>query len=317
MKRISTVVLTVLIVALWATTGLGKEISGASPSGKESDTAVQKRIIELEEKWTDAEQKADKGTLSKILSDSYKYTDLNGKVGTKEQLLENLKPPIAGLPSGPERKMSSDYDVSVYGDTAVVTHNTVFQAKSEDKTLTVEARGIDVWVKRGSDWQVVAHQWAVLSGPRGDALPREFLLACAKMSFQPEVHSLYGDGAAVLAKLENDTMGLPDRRGYLLLIETKDSAELAYFERVSVQESKVYHWDGKSAGDLRERLTDFILANRGIACVGAQTKQMVNASLSLSDLGAIPTPLSATAAFSHMIRRYGNEYLRVSILLLC
>jgi hypothetical protein len=44
---------------------------------------------------------------------------------------------------------------------------------------------------------------------------------------------------------------------------------------------------------------------------------MVNASLKLTDLGAIPTPLSATAAFSHMIRRYGNSYLRVSVLLLC
>lgn len=314
MKRIFTLM---LFLALSGPTGLTQERSNIDTHRREPTAAVKKHIIQLEEEWAAAEQKADKESLNKILADSYRFTDLNGKVGTKAELLANLQASIPGVSAGPQRKTASDYEVSVYGYTAVVTHNAVFQAKSSDKDLTVEARGIDVWVKRSGNWQVVAHQWAVLSGPRGDSLPREFLQACARASFQPEVHSLYGDAAAVLAKLENDSMGLPDRRGYLLLIETENSAELAYYERVSLRDSKVYHWEGRSAGDLRERLTNFILANRGIACVGAQTKGMVNASLRLSDLGAIPTPLSATAAFSHMIRKYGNSYLRVSILLLC
>jgi ketosteroid isomerase-like protein len=312
MKR---VFISIPILVLSGAIGLAQQESGTS--AYKGEGAIQKHIIQLEEGWAKAEQEGDKGALNRILSNSYKYTDLNGKEGTKADLIANLQTPIPGVSTGPERKMGSDYKVSVYGDTAVVTHNAVFQAKSGDKELTVEARGIDVWVKRSDDWQVVAHQWAVLSGPRGDSLPREFLQACAKMSFQPEVHSLYGDAAAVLAKLENDSMGLSDRRGYLLLIETADSAELAFFDRVNVNDSKVLHWEGKSAGDLRERLTDLILANRGIACVGAQTKGMVKARLKLTDLGAIPTPLSATAAFSHMVRRYGNSYLRVSILLLC
>jgi ketosteroid isomerase-like protein len=314
MKRIFTLM---LFLALSASTGLSQEKSATGTYRKDSTAAVKKHIIQLEEEWAAAERKADKGSLNKILADGYRFTDLNGKVGTKTEFLSNLQASIPGVSTGPERKTASDYEVSVYGDTAVVTHNAVFQAKSGDKDLTVEARGIDVWVKRGGNWQVVAHQWAVLSGPSGDSLPREFLRACARMSFQPEVHSLYGDATAVLAKLENDSMGLPDRRGYLLLVETENSAELVYYERVSLKDSKVYHWEGRSAGDLRERLTNFILANRGIACVGAQTKAMVNASLRPSDLGAIPTPLSATAAFSHMIRKYGNSYLRVSILLLC
>ena len=304
-----------LILALSGSSALSQESSKAATNGKEGSPGVKKHLIELQEKWAAAEQKGDKEFLGKILADGYRYTDLNGKVGTKAELLSNL--PVAGVSEMPERKMASDYEVSVYGGTAVVTHNATFQAKSQDKDLKLEARGIDVWVKEKGEWQVVAHQWAVLAGPRGEALPREFLQKCARMSFQPEVHSLYGDADAVLAKLQNDGMGLPERRGYLMLIETKDSAELAYYERVNLQESKVYHWEGKTAGDLREKLTDFILANRGIACVGAQTKAMVNASLRLSDLGAIPTPLSATAAFSHMVRKHGGSYLRVSVLLLC
>jgi hypothetical protein len=207
--------------------------------------------------------------------------------------------------------------VQIYGGTAVVTHNAVFKGRVENKDVTVEARGLDVWVKHGADWQVVAHQWTVTSGLRGDALPKEFLAECARMSFQPEVHSLFGDAAVVLSKLENDTMGLPDRRGYLLLVETEGAAELAYFDRVNTEESRVYHWEGNSVSDLREKLTTYIMANRGIACVGAQTKALVRASLKLSDLGHIPTPLSAEAAFSHMIRKYGDRYLRVTVFLLC
>jgi hypothetical protein len=314
MKRLLTAV---LLVSLSGALAFAQDKSSTTAKPKVTTADTKKHIIQLEERWAQAEQKADKAALGELLADSYKYTDLDGKEGTKAELLSNLQAPIAGISTPPERKTSMDYAVSLYGSTAVVTHNVLFSHKSAEKEVKVEARGLDVWVNGRTGWQVVAHQWAVLSGPRGDALPSEFLRACAAMSFQPEVHSLYGDATAVLSKLENDTMGLPNRRGYMVLIETQDSAELAYFERVTTSDSKVYHWSGRTAGDLRERLTNFILANRGIACVGAQTKSMVNASLHLSDLGAIPTPLSANAAFSHLIRKYGNSYLRVSILLLC
>jgi ketosteroid isomerase-like protein len=271
------------------------------------------RILDLEREWAAAEQKGDKAALDRILADNYKFIDLDGKVGTKQEFLANLQKTAAEAPPSSASKNPTDYEIQVFGNAAVVMHKAVFK----DKEVTVEARGMDVWVKHGANWQVVAHEWTVLSGPRGEALPQEFLKACAKMSFQPEVHSLYGNAAVILSKLENDTMGLPERRGYLLLIETERSAELAYFDRVTTQESKVYHWEGNSVAELREKLTNYILANRGIACVGAQTKALVRASLELSDLGQIPTPLSAEAAFSHMIRRYGDSYLRVTVLLLC
>ena len=291
--------------------GLGCSLMSAQSESKSrseyGDNKLKSQLIKLEQQWATAQQKGDKATLDRILADDYKFTDLDGKVGTKRELLDNLQK-NSGESSG-----SPNFEVQIYGNAAVVTHNSVFKGKD----ATVEARGLDVWVKHGSNWQVVAHQWTVTSGPHGDALPKEFLAKCAAISFQPEVHSLYGNAAVILSKLENDAMGLPDRRGYLLLIETEGSAELDYFDRVSTQGSRVYHWEGNSVSELREKLTNYILANRGIACVGAQTKALVNASLKLSDLGQIPTPLSATAAFSHMIRRYGDNYLRVSILLLC
>lgn len=295
--------------------GLGATQSETPSQGKQKGENLKQHLLKLETEWADAEQEGDRAVLDRILADDYKFTDLDGKPGTKRELLDNLKK--SEDKAKPEPKGRNDYDVQVYGTTAVVTHNAVFKGRAEDKDITVEARGMDVWVKHGAAWQVVAHQWTVVSGLRGDALPKSFLAECARMSFQPEVHSLFGDAAAILSKLENDTMGLPDRRGYLLLVETQDSAELSYFDRVSTEESRVYHWEGDSVADLREKLTGYIMANRGIACVGAQTKALVRASLKLSDLGHIPTPLTASAAFSHMIRKYGNSYLRVTVFLLC
>jgi hypothetical protein len=306
--------LTVALVCLTCSFAVAQS---GNESGAEKKGGVSKEhILKLEHEWAVAEGKGDKAALEHLLARDYKFTDLNGKTGTKRELLANLQAsPNDAVAS--EHKDAMDYDVQVYGDAAVVTHNAVFKGKDDNKDVTVEARGMDVWVKERDEWRVAAHQWTVISGPRGEALPKEFLARCAQMSFQPEVHSLYGDAQVIISKLQNDTMGLPDRRGYLLLIESENSAELDYFERTSTEESKVYHWEGASVSELREKLTSYILANRGIACVGAQTKALVNASVKLSDLGRIPTPLTAAAAFSHMIRHYGDNYLRVSVLLLC
>lgn len=140
---------------------------------------------------------------------------------------------------------------------------------------------------------------------------------CATYSYEPEVISYFGDSNTVIKKIDNDQMGLPDRRGYLLLIETKKTAEFTFFERDDPKNFKVYQWSGESMGNLREQLTDVILENRGIACIGAQAKQIVKAGFNPSDKGTIPQPLSARAAFSHMLKKYGDQYLRVTILLLC
>jgi len=284
----------------------------AAQAEKSSRSGERGAVVALEHEWAKAEQNADREALDRIVASDYKFTDLNGKSGTKSEYLANLHKSSAA--PGPES--ANDYDVQVYSTVAVVTHTATFDGRGVDGEA-VKAKGLDVWVKEGKAWKVVAHQWTEISGPRGDALPKEFLARCAQMSFQPEIHSFYGSAAVILPKLENDTMGLPDRRGYLLLIETAGSAELAFFERASTQDSRVLHWEGKSAAELREKLTDYIMANRGIACVGAQTKAIIKASLNLSDLGRIPTPLSASAAFSHLIRKYGDDYLRVTAMLLC
>lgn len=141
---------------------------------------------------------------------------------------------------------------------------------------------------------------------------------CRQESWEPEVISLYGDPATVLAKIDKFKMRLPKRRIYLFLAESDDSAELALFELAEEKENKfqVWHWKGRSAAKVREEATNTILATRGVLCVGKQIKELVM-SLDPKDKGTVPAPTSASAAFGHAIRGFGKGYIRTTAFLLC
>lgn len=272
---------------------------------------VREQLIALDKEWAAATSRGDARAIDRILADDYTYTDLDGSIGTKAELLRSVR---AGGTKGHPAVTNDDYALRVYGTTAVMTHRAT---PADHHSAGSHLRSLHVWVRRGRSWQVVAHQWTTVTDPGRTLSPGQQRLACAKYSFQPEVMAYFGDSATVVRKLDDDRMGLPDRRGYLLLIETKNTAEFSFFERDDDKHFRVYRWEGASLGDLREQLTNVILENRGVACVGAQTKSMVKARFDPRDLGTIPTPLSAQAAFSHALRKYGDQYLRVTVLLLC
>jgi len=293
MKRIFTITIFTILFATLALAQKGGD--------------VKQQLIKLDKEWAAATAKGDVKALDRILADDYIYTDLDGSIGTKAELLKDLK---ANSKMSHPPLETDDYSIRVYGTTAIMTHLAMSSHEGNTKL-----RSLHVWVKHGQTWRVVAHQWTTVMEAKPDDL--RFRAKCANYSYQPEVIAYFGDSTTITQKLDNDQMGLPDRRGYLLLIETKDSAEFSFFERADDQHFRVSQWKGASLGDLREKLTDVILENRGIACVGAQTKSIVNTRFNPSDLGTIPMPLSARAAFSHMLKKYGDQYLRVTVLLLC
>ncbi len=140
---------------------------------------------------------------------------------------------------------------------------------------------------------------------------------CARASFSPEVITFYGDSKAVLAKLDNYQAHLEDRRVYMFVAETGNSAEAALFERSGAKNVHVSHWRGNSISELRDQISTTVLANRGIACVGEQVKSAVLKTLHTDDLGVIPAPVTMRAAFGHNVKAYGSDYMRVTVYLLC
>ena len=141
-------------------------------------------------------------------------------------------------------------------------------------------------------------------------------VGCRRASWEPEVFSFYGDPAAIKPKLDRFEMHLPDRRIFMFLVESTNSAKLSLFELAEDKgekgkkgQEKMFHvwtWEGNSAKELREKATDTTLANKGVLCVGQQVKDLVT-SLKPEDRGVVPAPRTALAAFGHAFEAFGDQ----------
>jgi hypothetical protein len=150
-----------------------------------------------------------------------------------------------------------------------------------------------------------------------DALSIESGVGCEAESWSPEVFSLYGDPDTVLRKLNKIEMDLPNRRVFMFSVESKDYAELAFYERTAKERVTVSRWRGKPESRLHESISQAIIDNRGVNCVGEQTKQIVKKLPDLKTEGDIPVPANGRAAFSHAVRDRGGDYVRTTIYLMC
>lgn len=139
-------------------------------------------------------------------------------------------------------------------------------------------------------------------------------------SFSPEVHAFYGDGKTVVRKLDEFNASVADRRVYLFTLETANKAEVSLFEKHDAEADScdVFSWTGDSLGNLPSLVGSSILSNRGVACVGEQTKALVTKYLSpIHREQGIPSPATPRAAFGHTLNRYKEEYVRAICYMLC
>ena len=106
-------------------------------------------IADLEKQWLDAVLKGDRAALSKLVSDDLSYTHSTVKIENKQQFLDAITaaPPI-----------SIDFknvETRVYGNTAVVTHEAFFKAKTG---VVSHIYITHVWAKGKAGWQLVSRQ---------------------------------------------------------------------------------------------------------------------------------------------------------------
>ena len=117
--------------------------------------AVAARVRE----FRDALRKGDEAALASIYADDYSIANDTGEVQTKAQRLEWVKANTARL-SGLDFQ---DLKVRVYGDAAVVT------GRATSTTDGLNSRIIQVWVRQGGVWRLVAGQTTAI----GPAQPAE------------------------------------------------------------------------------------------------------------------------------------------------
>lgn len=140
---------------------------------------------------------------------------------------------------------------------------------------------------------------------------------CEAQSWSPEVISLYGDAETVIDKLSGIEKDLTTRRVFIFTLETSKKAEIAFYERSSPGKVTISRWSGSPNPSFQNQVNDAIIANKGVHCVGEQSKAIIQRLPELRKEEEVSAPVNAKAAFSHQIRAHGNDYLRTSIYLMC
>ena len=113
----------------------------------ERDLKVEQELRALVRQWDDAYVKGDTTVLDRILADE--FTFVGGP--KKADYLASFKSSQFVIQSA----VSSDIEVQVYGDTALLTGIDTIIGKNKEQTLFTKWLYLDVWVKRDGRWQCV------------------------------------------------------------------------------------------------------------------------------------------------------------------
>ena len=135
------------VLAVWA---LAVPASGQNRPVR-SDQQV---LIQLEKDWDKAFRAKDLVFLERVLADEFVATYGDGSLGTKARELELAKEFNKQVDSSTQ----DDFQVKVYGDTAIVWFRQTLTGPSKGKQLEVIYRYVDVFVLREGRWQCVSSQ---------------------------------------------------------------------------------------------------------------------------------------------------------------
>jgi ketosteroid isomerase-like protein len=115
------------------------------------------RILTLEKQWTEAYRQRDIAILSSLLAEDFVITVEDGSTYGKAGYISHsadssVHVAVAEL---------SDLRVRMHGNTAVVTGAYHEKGDTKGKPYEYHDRLTDVWMKTGSDWQVIASHYSV------------------------------------------------------------------------------------------------------------------------------------------------------------
>ncbi len=121
--------------------------------GQYKKGSVEDELIQLDKAWTFAELKGDKKAAGALVADDYVGTTQRGEIENKTQYL-------AGVVPNADMVKSDDYKVTIYGNTAIMTHRGTVQG-----VRNIQFRSTHIWMKRKGKWQIVAHHGSRIAPP--------------------------------------------------------------------------------------------------------------------------------------------------------
>ncbi|SDR13274.1 nuclear transport factor 2 family protein [Pseudoxanthomonas sp. CF125] len=135
-----------VVVALWLAPTAPGVAQSAGESGKE--------LLRIQDEWAAARVKRDVAYLERLYAKEFRVHSMNGSVVSREA-------DIGVFASGelkPDRVEDQDMEVSVYGDTALVTGIENVAGTYKGNYGAMALRFLNVFVRRDGHWQLVIHQ---------------------------------------------------------------------------------------------------------------------------------------------------------------
>ena len=135
---------------------------GTAPSpvhGERTLTVERQGVVTFHERMWAAAQKRDFENWSKYVADDCIFSDDEGQITTKAEIIEHLhKMPLAYDRSENHR----EFLVRVHGDTAVLNVRLTAHERFTDDDIITEMRHTETFVRSGESWLLVAEQWGAL-----------------------------------------------------------------------------------------------------------------------------------------------------------
>jgi len=121
--------------------------------GQHKKASIEEELIRLDKAWTAAELKGDKKAADALVADDYVGTTQRGEIENKAQYLASVVP-------NADMVKSDDYKITVYGNTAIMTHRGTVEG-----VRNIQFRSTHIWMKRKGKWQIVAHHGSRIAPP--------------------------------------------------------------------------------------------------------------------------------------------------------
>ena len=144
----------IAIAWLWCSGGIAQTIAAE----RGGDVAT---LTRLSDDWDKAIVRKDEKAIAGNMADDFRMIDGYGNVSAKQAFVADIVDPKLSI----DPYSVEEFDVRVYGDTALLSGRTHMTGRHDGKPFESNYRYIDIYVRRAGTWKIVSVQITKLAAP--------------------------------------------------------------------------------------------------------------------------------------------------------
>ncbi len=126
----------------------------ATAPGPDDSKALVAALTAQADRWDKAIVRKDRQAIESNMAEDFRQIDAQGNVETKASFVEDLVSPDLVI----DPYTVEDFEVRLYGEVALLSGRTRMTGRYQGKPFASHYRYIDIYVRRGGEWQIVSVQ---------------------------------------------------------------------------------------------------------------------------------------------------------------